>query len=105
VYLGLDVRALPRRGPRGRGGKTEVDRRGEDLGRAAADPNTPLVRFGAHGAVVSALQHDLRTHGGAGGPTDPGSVDGQFGPKSEKAVRAYQGERGVGPDGIVGGRT
>ena len=37
--------------------------------------------------------------------TDPGGIDGSFGPMTESAVRAYQGDRGVGVDGIVGDDT
>jgi peptidoglycan hydrolase-like protein with peptidoglycan-binding domain len=70
-----------------------------------ADPDTPQIGRGAHGAVVTALQTALRTHGGPGGPTDPGPADGDLGPRTEAAVKAYQGERGVAADGIVGDRT
>ena len=70
-----------------------------------ADPNTPQVGPGSHGAVVTALQKGLRTYGGPGTPTDPGAADGQFGPKTEKAVKAYQADHGVAADGIVGDRT
>ena len=37
--------------------------------------------------------------------TDPGSVDGDFGPKTEAAVKAYQQDRAVHVDGIVGDQT
>ena len=70
-----------------------------------ADPNTPQVGPGAHGPVVTALQKALRTYRGPNTPTDPGAADGQFGPKTEKAVKAYQADRGVTADGIVGDRT
>jgi peptidoglycan hydrolase-like protein with peptidoglycan-binding domain len=68
-------------------------------------PDTPLLQRGAHGAAVKALQHGLRTYGGAGAATDPGAIDGDFGANTEAAVRAYQGDRGVGVDGKVGDRT
>ena len=70
-----------------------------------AAPNTPLLQPGAHGASVTAVQHGLRTYRGPGTPTDPGVIDGHFGPNTESAVRAYQADRGVGVDGIVGDRT
>ncbi len=68
-------------------------------------PDTPLLARGATGADVTALQHGLRTYKGPGTPTDPGAIDGDFGVHTESAVRAYQAERGVGVDGIVGDRT
>lgn len=71
-----------------------------------ADPKTPRLARGATGSSVSALQHGLKKYSAApGAATDPGPVDGDFGPKTESAVRAYQGERGVGVDGIVGDQT
>jgi peptidoglycan hydrolase-like protein with peptidoglycan-binding domain len=70
-----------------------------------AAPDTPLLAPGAGGAPVSALQQGLRTYRGPGAPTDPGAVDGAFGSHTEAAVRAYQGDRGVTADGIVGDRT
>jgi peptidoglycan hydrolase-like protein with peptidoglycan-binding domain len=70
-----------------------------------ADPDTPQLAEGATGPVVSALQGALRTFRGPGTPTDPGPIDGGFGHRTRAAVRAYQGDRGVGVDGIVGDRT
>jgi peptidoglycan hydrolase-like protein with peptidoglycan-binding domain len=70
-----------------------------------ADPDTPQVARGAHGAVVTALQKALRRYRGPGTPTDPGAPDGAFGPRTEAAVKAYQTDRGVAADGIVGDRT
>jgi peptidoglycan hydrolase-like protein with peptidoglycan-binding domain len=70
-----------------------------------ADPNTPPLARGDKGAVVSALQVALRKYRGVGAPTDPGTVDGDFGAKTERAVRAYQEDRGVPADGKVGDRT
>jgi peptidoglycan hydrolase-like protein with peptidoglycan-binding domain len=70
-----------------------------------ADPDTPQIGRGAHGAVVTALQKALRLYGGPGTPIDPGGADGAFGPKTEAAAKAYQADRGVGADGIVGDRT
>ena len=68
-----------------------------------ADPNTPLLALGASGSVVTALQEGLKKY--ATPATDPGAVDGDFGPKTEAAVKAYQQDRGVQADGIVGDQT
>lgn len=68
-------------------------------------PDTPRLARGAHGADVSALQQGLRAYRGAGTPTDPGAIDGDFGARTEAAVRAYQADRSVGSDGVVGDRT
>src|SRR3954465_10263751 len=74
-------------------------------GALPADPKTPQIARGARGVVVTALQKGLRTFGGRGAPTDPGAADGDFGPHTETAVKAYQGARGRIADGIVGDRT
>lgn len=68
-----------------------------------ADPNTPLLKRGASGSVVTALQKGLKKYSTPA--TDPGAVDGDFGPKTEAAVKAYQQDRGVQADGIVGDQT
>ncbi len=75
-------------------------------GALPADPNTPFLERGDNGPAVKALQQGLKKYNPvAGAATDPGPVDGDFGPKTENAVRAYQGERGVEVDGIVGDET
>ena len=68
-----------------------------------ADPNTLLLVRGLSGSVVTALQKGLRKYSTPA--TDPGAVDGDFGPKTEAAVKAYQRDRGVQVDGIVGDQT
>lgn len=70
-----------------------------------ADPNTGKLRRGATGSAVTALQKGLLAFGGAGSATDPGPIDGDFGAKTEAAVRAYQSQHSLLPDGIVGDRT
>lgn len=68
-----------------------------------ADPNTPTLSRGASGSVVTALQKGLKKYSTP--ETDPGLVDGDFGPKTEAAAKAYQQDRAVHVDGIVGDQT
>jgi peptidoglycan hydrolase-like protein with peptidoglycan-binding domain len=68
-----------------------------------ADPKTLLLVRGLSGSVVTALQKGLQKYSTPA--TDPGAVDGNFGPKTEAAVKAYQRDRGVQVDGIVGDQT
>jgi peptidoglycan hydrolase-like protein with peptidoglycan-binding domain len=68
-----------------------------------ADPDTRVLSRGASGSVVTALQHGLKKYSTPA--TDPGLVDGDFGPKTEGAVKAYQQDRAVHVDGIVGDQT
>ena len=71
-----------------------------------ADPKTPRLTHGATGLGVAALQQGLKRYSPTrGAATDPGPVDGDFGPLTLCAVRAYQSERGVMMDGIVGDLT
>jgi peptidoglycan hydrolase-like protein with peptidoglycan-binding domain len=74
-------------------------------GRMPADPNTPVVKRGSTGSAVAGLQKGLLTFGGAGSPTDPGPSDGDFGPRTEAAVKAYQAQHGLAVDGVVGPRS
>lgn len=69
-------------------------------GQLPPDPGTAEVREPAQGAAVSALQGGLTTYG-----LDPGPVDGDFGRLTGFAVVAYQAQRGLPADGIVGDRT
>ena len=68
-----------------------------------ADPNTPVLARGASGSVVTALQQGLKKYSIPA--TDPGPVDGDFGPKTEAAVKGYQQDRTIHVDGIVGDQT
>jgi N-acetylmuramoyl-L-alanine amidase len=75
-------------------------------GALPPDPDTPFLKRGDTGPTVMALQQALKKYNPvAGAATDPGTVDGKFGPRTENAVRAYQGERGVVTNGIVGDQT
>lgn len=66
----------------------------------AAEGPTPTLDRNDRGAAVSELQQGLRDGGYA-----PGPVDGIFGPRTEAAVRAFQTDRGIEVDGIVGRQT
>ena len=71
---------------------------------AAASASTRVasttLRRGAQGESVKALQQALAREG-----FDPGSVDGKFGPNTERAVKAFQRANGLTADGVVGPRT
>jgi peptidoglycan hydrolase-like protein with peptidoglycan-binding domain len=58
------------------------------------------VRSGTEGNSVRELQEQLAALGYYGG-----RVDGDFGPITHEAVRAFQEAAGLTPDGIVGERT
>src|SRR5215207_8212791 len=66
-----------------------------------ADPNTPRLTRGSTGPAVSALQKGLKAFDDPNTPTDPGPVDGNFGQRTESAVRAYQTRQGISVDGVV----
>jgi peptidoglycan hydrolase-like protein with peptidoglycan-binding domain len=74
-------------------------------GALPADPDTPLLANGSAGTEVAALQEALTAYSNEDPATDPGGIDGIFGNMTETAVRAYQGDRGVPVDGIVGDLT
>jgi N-acetyl-anhydromuramyl-L-alanine amidase AmpD len=57
----------------------------------------PTLRRGAMGTLVEQIQAKLHV--------DTTTGKGTFGPKTEAAVRAFQRERGLVPDGIVGPKT
>jgi peptidoglycan hydrolase-like protein with peptidoglycan-binding domain len=59
----------------------------------------PMLRVGSRGPEVEALQQQLAAAGHAC------AVDGQFGPRTHAAVVAFQRERGLAADGIVGPMT
>lgn len=67
---------------------------------AAALSGQPLLRAGSRGPAVSDLQSRLKAAG-----FDPGPIDGDFGPRTQAAVRAFQSSRGLAVDGVVGPQT
>ena len=60
----------------------------------------PLVKVGnASGHPVKTLQYLLRARG------QTVTADGVFGPRTDAAVRAFQGQKNLTVDGVVGPRT
>src|SRR5579883_2597481 len=59
-----------------------------------------VLKQGSRGPDVAALERALAAAG-----FDPGSTDGEFGPAVEAAVRAFQTNRGLEPDGVAGPAT
>ncbi len=59
----------------------------------------PQVRQGDREHPVRTLQHLLRQRG------HPVAVDGSFGPLTDAAVRAFQQQKGLAVDGVVGRHT
>ena len=57
----------------------------------------PTLQSGAAGEAVRELQIALQETG-----QDPGPIDGVFGSQTEAAVKAFQAERGITVDGVVG---
>jgi peptidoglycan hydrolase-like protein with peptidoglycan-binding domain len=67
---------------------------------AARSPSQPTLKLGASGAAVKTLQQALARAG-----FSPGAADGQFGPKTAAAVKAFQSANGLAVDGVVGPKT
>jgi lysozyme len=61
--------------------------------------NRPLLKRGATGKAVERLQRALSTAGHAV------AADGDFGPRTDRAVRAFQGAHGLRVDGVAGPAT
>jgi peptidoglycan L-alanyl-D-glutamate endopeptidase CwlK len=59
-----------------------------------------LLKKGASGSEVTALQQQLAAKGFA-----VGAIDGKFGEATEKALMAFQKSAGLTPDGIAGAKT
>lgn len=64
------------------------------------NPQNTVLRLGSYGMEVKYLQQKLLSK-----LYDPGTIDGIFGSKTEDAVKAFQLENGLNPDGIVGKLT
>lgn len=68
-----------------------------DAGHPMVSVTWPVIREGAYGAAVIELQRLLKMKNTTG--------TGTFGPRTHKAVVAYQTAHGLTPDGIVGHAT
>ena len=85
-------------GRRARPAPPPVRRRpARDLHEAESDGGRPTLSRGSRGQAVLDLQSSLQRLG-----ISPGPLDGDFGSKTDAAVRQFQGQRGIGVDGIVG---
>jgi peptidoglycan hydrolase-like protein with peptidoglycan-binding domain len=60
----------------------------------------PVLRVGSSGEAVRQLQSALKGLG-----YQPGAIDGQFGSRTEEAVKAFQRAQGIAADGVVGDIT
>jgi hypothetical protein len=64
-----------------------------------------VLKEGAHGADVKALQNELAKLGYTDGKGHPLKADGDFGPATKAAVEAFQGKNHLDVDGVVGPAT
>jgi peptidoglycan hydrolase-like protein with peptidoglycan-binding domain len=60
----------------------------------------PVLRVGSSGEAVRQLQSALQGLG-----YQPGAIDGQFGSRTEEAVKTFQRAQGIAADGVVGDIT
>lgn len=67
---------------------------------ANGQPQCPLLQLGSSGASVKKLQTMLVAAG-----FNPGNIDGIFGPLTRSAVLAFQKNKNLVQDGIVGRKT
>ncbi len=65
-----------------------------------ADQSEPVLRLGSSGLPVRRLQSRMSAVG-----FDTGGVDGQFGARTELAVKKLQQQSDLGVDGVVGAKT
>src|SRR5271165_1428762 len=70
------------------------------LGNWSTIPCMTILQLGSRGPAVTDLQDKLRDQG-----FDPGLSDGSFGPGTLAAVRAFQKNKGLSDDGVVGPDT
>lgn len=66
------------------------------------DPENPTLRRGSQGEYVTLAQTKLIQRGY---DLAPYGADGKFGAKTEEAVKAFQRDNGLTPDGVIGKNT
>lgn len=71
----------------------------EMMSKLLGSSSRRMLKRGAKGVTVRALQLYLRDHGFAI------KADGNFGPETEKALKAYQKGAGIPADGVAGAKT
>jgi putative chitinase len=64
-----------------------------------AAPAEPALRLGMRSAAVAEMQRRLAAAG------HPVAIDGDFGPGTETALRAFQAAKGLAVDGVAGAAT
>ena len=78
----------------------------KDYSMTSCSFNEPILKSGDKGNDVQLLQTCLHGHSvlfGSAFVTDPGPIDGDFGPKTEASLKSFQTNLVAGPvDGIVG---
>ncbi|MCA9518267.1 MAG: peptidoglycan-binding protein [Myxococcales bacterium] len=88
---GPTVAPNPGHGGGGAGGGGHTQKPSESAG---------LVRMGCQGSQVELLQRKLKAQG-----FSPGSIDGDFGPKTLSALKGFQRRHHLEVDGIAGSQT
>ena len=83
----------------------QVQGRQADAPQAQQQASGTTLREKDRGEAVRSLQEDLNRLGFRDGRGNALQADGQFGPRTEQAVRAFQQANGLGTDGIVGRET
>lgn len=68
-------------------------------------PSPQVLQSGARGDAITALQVELAQLGYTDAKGRPLAADGRFGPVTQAAVEAFQGDHGLGADGKVGRDT
>ena len=63
------------------------------------------VRRGSHGEAVKGVQEEFQFRNLSGDPSRGLRIDGDFGPRTDEAVRGFQDAVGLAADGIVGPLT